>query len=189
MIAISSHTQADETASVVIRLRFDHFERRLHRYRRPAVQGVQQTLGCGDAPPIPVTPFVVRSVPSAQCKAEVGRVGEPPARLCPGTTAALIGLASRPAPSEAQAAGHAAVVGQTCESDVGGSRDVVPVRTLVELRCDGRSEHEAPVESSTPTPEDALASSSSRKGTPPIRTSSRSERLVSGSIKAERDPK
>ena len=48
-------------------------------------------------------------------------------------------------------------------------------------------EYEAPVESSIPAPEDALASSSSRKGTPPIRTSSLSERRVSGSIEAERD--
>ena len=52
---------------------------------------------------------------------------------------------------------------------------------------DTAGENETPAESNAPTPEDALASSLNRKGTPPIRTSSRSGRLVSGSIEPERE--
>ena len=65
--------------------------------------------------------------------------------LHPGAEAALVAVASDPAPSQAQAAGHAARVGQAREPDVTGGRDVVPVRTLVQLRGGGRGEHAAHV--------------------------------------------
>ena len=48
-------------------------------------------------------------------------------------------------------------------------------------------ENETPAATDAPGPEDARASSSSLKGMPPIRTSSRSGRRVSGSTDAEKE--
>lgn len=57
----------------------------------------------------------------------------------------MVTVTPDPTPSQAQAAGHAAPVGQARESDVAGSRHVVPVRTLVYFRGGGRGEHTAQV--------------------------------------------
>ena len=73
------------------------------------------------------------------------RAGETQTRLRPRAEAAPVAVPSNPSPPDAQSTGYRAVAEQTREPDIGGPRDVVPVRPLVELRGGGCGEHTAEV--------------------------------------------